>query len=85
MIAAESPPTVARRTLATDLEAHRLEHRTRRMAFVIDALKQRRESYKGRGAVPRPLNDAITEFSHQLRSDRRRLGKLRDTNHEETP
>lgn len=85
MIAAEHPPAVRRPTLATELEARRLEHRTRRVAFVIDALKQRRAAYEVRGAVPRPLNDAITEFTHQLRSDRHRLAELRDQRHEETP
>ncbi|HEX5922847.1 MAG TPA: hypothetical protein VFY45_03375 [Baekduia sp.] len=62
MIATEPRPAAPQRTLATDLEAHRLEHRTRRMTFVIDAL----------------------EFSRQPRSERRRLGKLRDTNPEES-
>jgi hypothetical protein len=79
MTAARTPPTTAPRTLAADLEAHRIEHRARRLAFVVDALEERRAIYGRGGQVPRPLNDVIAEFSHRLGTDRRRLAELRGT------
>jgi hypothetical protein len=80
MIAAQPPSTASQRTLAADLEAGRLQHQMRRMAFVVDALKDRREAYAGRGSVPRPLDDAIAEFSQRLGRDRRRLAELHGSN-----
>lgn len=58
---------------------HRLEHRARRMAFVISALKEREEAYERRGTVPRPLHDAIAGFAAELRHDRQRLRELHNS------
>jgi hypothetical protein len=71
----QTPPHA--RSLRSELEMHRLEHRARRMAFVISALKAREEAYERRGTVPRPLHDAIAGFAAELRHDRQRLRELR--------
>lgn len=64
-------------TLAADLEARRLEHRSRRMGFVIEALRERARGYEQRGTVPAPLQAAVAEFSLRLHEDRARLAELR--------
>lgn len=64
-------------SLRVELEARRLEQRTRRLEFVIGALRDRAGSYERRGNVPRPLNEAITGYSVDLRSDRKRLEEMR--------
>lgn len=66
-----------RSTLAADLEARRLEHRSRRMDLVVQALRDRVDAHQRRGAVPAPLQDAVTEFTRRLREDRARLAELR--------
>lgn len=67
----------ARGSLRADHEARRLEHRTRRLDFVLGALKERAQAYESRGHVPRPLHDAIAGFAIELRQDRQRLAHLR--------
>lgn len=74
ILEADTPPAPG--TLRADLEARRLEHRTRRLDFVLGALKARAEAYESRGAVPRPLHDAIAGFAAELRQDRQRLARL---------
>ena len=64
-------------SLRTELEARRLEQRARRLEFVIGALRDRAGTYERRGSVPRPLDEAITGYSAELRSDRRRLKEMR--------
>lgn len=63
-------------TLASELEARRLEHRARRLDLVVEALQDRVHAYRRNGHVPAPLQDAVTELSRRLRDDRARLAAL---------
>ncbi|HEU4976158.1 MAG TPA: hypothetical protein VFT50_13770 [Baekduia sp.] len=77
MLIDTTPPRPERpRSLRSDLEARRLQHRTRRLEFVLQALKERARGYQERGSVPRPLHDAIHGFTTELRRDRERLREL---------
>ncbi len=71
------PQRRERFTLAAVLETQRLEHRSRRMDLVVEALRDRVGAYQRRGAVPAPLLDAVAEFSRRLHDDRARLAELR--------
>jgi hypothetical protein len=73
----KDPQQRERPTLAADLEAQRLEHRSRRMDLVVEALRDRVSAYQRHGTVPPPLMDAVTEFSRRLHDDRARLAELR--------
>jgi len=63
-------------TLGSALERDRLHHRTRRIEYVLVALRTRAGEYKRRGAVPEPLHQAIADFSRTLADDRRRLRSM---------
>lgn len=71
------PQRRERLTLASELEARRLEHRSRRLNLVVSALHDRVHAYRRNGHVPAPLQDAVAELSRRLRDDRARLAELR--------
>jgi hypothetical protein len=78
MIAVEPPSSPQCTPRPFDLEARRLEHRSRRMGLVLDALRGRAPTHERRhGSSPAPLSDAIAEFSRRLQEDRRRLAEVR--------
>jgi len=55
-------------TLGARLERHRLEHRARRLRLAIAALRERRAASASAGRVPRPLQQAIRDFTAELSS-----------------
>ncbi len=66
-------PTVAPRGIGLELERRRLEHRARRIEFVIAALHRLADARAPDGPIPAPLRQAIGGFSQELaRVDRRR-------------
>ena len=72
----DSAPRPSRPRLGAALEAQRLDDRLRRMTLVVAELRERAGDYRARGAVPRPLEEAILGFGRQMRADRQRLRKL---------
>jgi hypothetical protein len=69
-------PRSASATLGSALERDRLARRTRRMEYVLRALRTRAGEYERGATVPAPLHQAIAEFSRTLADDRRRLRTL---------
>lgn len=61
-------------TLGGQLERRRLEHRAQRLHLTILALRERRSIAATAGRVPRPLQQAIGDFSAELASIEKYLG-----------
>jgi hypothetical protein len=61
--------------MGRDLERRRLEHRARRLHLVVAALRARAGAASASGSVPPALHRALSDFSAELASVRRRLGE----------
>lgn len=66
-----------RRTLGTQLESHRLEHRLLRLTTIVGALHARAERHQlDLGRSPRQLRAAIADFEAERTRTRARLAEL---------
>jgi hypothetical protein len=72
----DSKPFPPRRSIASDLERSRLEHRARRLDATLRALRDRVSDHQERGHVPQPLTEAIADFRSELARVRARLDGL---------
>jgi hypothetical protein len=71
-----TPTTTHQGTLGAVLERDRLEHRARRVAFAIVALRRLADASTGPDPVPTPMRQAIDGFSAELAHINQRLREL---------
>ena len=64
------------RTIGSDLERRRLEHRARRVGFALGALRRLADSREPDTQVPAPLDQAMAGFSQELADLHSRLADL---------